>query len=915
LRARYRAVLLDEFQDTDRLQWEIFRRAFTEHSGPIVYLIGDPKQSIYRFRGADVDVYVQARATAPAERQTTMAVNHRSDGPYVEALNALFDGEPDAFGASGVHYVPVRAAARHATPRIEGHGPAALSLRWLDGDGLEGLGAGQPLDRALSEVAARDIVALVSSGARLRRGLEVEPLRYRDIAVIVRTNAQGLLVRDALTQKGVSALMQERGNVLAGPEGELCAVVLGAIAEPGDERRCLGLAVAPGFEPPGLGSSGKAALLAGDGAGDGWSEFRRAIYGWSATYERMGCFAALFQALTEGNVWNLLAAGRGGGDRVDGMRQVVEILNEAAHGRSLGPSELLQWVLREQEADDESYRRRASSDTESVRIATIHASKGLEYPFVFLPFAGLPAAMQKGRERPLTHDADGNLELFLGDLASDEGKRRLVASQRESAADGMRQLYVALTRAQHAARVYLPFVDPKSRVEKAVEAYASSSLGALLHGVDREESVDGAPSRMEVARARLTDGGFARARKDVEALCRRCGVEGAIAAEAWHAHPDEVLHGTAAVAPGTEPFACSELAARPVPAGRFSVTWRRVSYTSITSVGGSEEPLRGMDEGATDAALPTGEDGADDRAPPRRSERVPLADVRGGAGFGLFVHTLLEHVDFGTLRPRTTATPDVAPPLSEVARGFAERHGVDDERVCARTVEALASWVRAPLGGTLGERSLSTFEPRDRLDELRFDLSVAGDGPPIEFRALADAMSIGAADDSYPFGAATDGAAYISRLRQLSQERFRGFLTGAIDLVLRVRTPETSRFVLIDYKTNRLLDARGECTWAAYDGASLGRAMIHHDYVLQYHLYLVALHRYLGARMPHYAYEEHIEGVRYLFVRGLGGPAAAGSLHGVFIDRPPEARIRALDALLGGGAPARRPPSVTGGTP
>jgi len=254
--------------------------------------------------------------------------------------------------------------------------------------------------------------------------------------------------------------------------------------------------------------------------------------------------------------------------------------------------------------------------------------------------------------------------------------------------------------------------------------------------------------------------------------------------------------------------------------------------------------------------------------------RVPLADFPAGARPGHRVHAVLEAIDF--------AAGDAA--LDDAIDGALARREREDG-----WADALRSAVRAALDVDLDGAGLRLrgVDRRDRLTELAFTLPVGAHGEPLLTAAtLADAL-VHAPGPGLPAG-------YPERLRALGFPPLRGFLSGFVDLAFR----RGGRWYVVDWKTNRLGEA-----FADYRRPALDAAMAHHHYVLQYHLYVVALHRYLEKRMPDYDYDAHMGGVFYLFLRGLDpalGPAA-----GVFADRPPRALVEALDAALGGPRPAR----------
>src|SRR5690606_1203029 len=236
LRARFDAVLLDEFQDTDAEQWSLFERAFGPTgpgAAPFLYLIGDPKQAIYAFRGADVNVYAAASQRAEEARRFTMTVNYRSDARLLRALNALFGAREDLFDLPFVSYVPVSASPQHEADglRLPGGG-APIQLRRFDGQsagGAPGRLSKGAADALLPELVAEDVVACLAE-AELLGGEAPRPLSPRDVAVLVRTNRQAKAMQEALFARGVPAVIDGTDSVFASDEARQLELFLAALA-------------------------------------------------------------------------------------------------------------------------------------------------------------------------------------------------------------------------------------------------------------------------------------------------------------------------------------------------------------------------------------------------------------------------------------------------------------------------------------------------------------------------------------------------------------------------------------------------------------------------------------------------------------------------------------------------------------
>jgi len=380
--------------------------------------------------------------------------------------------------------------------------------------------------------------------------------------------------------------------------------------------------------------------------------------------------------------------------------------------------------------------------------------------------------------------------------------------------------------------------------------------------------------------------------------------------------------------PAPPPWESRRAPAAELSARRFrrdlDLSWQRTSFTRLTrgeppGEGGPDDDGRDHDQGlepaGASAAVPAkgvSSPGAVGSGVPAAAvgDEVPLACFPYGAEAGSVLHEVLEHLDLTRADDPEAVRAVLVPRLRS-----ATFSGVDVDA----TVRGLQLTLTTPLGPVADGRALADLGCEDRLNELAFDLPVAGgylaDGQPLTLGRIAAVFEAHAADAGAPLAAAAD------RLRRREATPVRGFLTGSIDLVVRLRGPASARtsrepegddtpprFVVVDHKSNRLAsagpDGRERSTVADHHPARMAEAMVAHDYLLQYHLYLVALHRYLAWRLDGYSYERNVAGVAYLFLRGMVGPdtprAADGTPFGVYVDRPSEALIRDLDAVLRG---------------
>ncbi|UZJ26220.1 UvrD-helicase domain-containing protein [Rhodococcus antarcticus] len=826
VRDRYRVVMVDEFQDTDPVQWDVLRHAFHEHT--TLVLIGDPKQSIYGFRGGDVTTYLAATGVATAE--STLDRSWRSDARLVTALQHLLGGV--ALGDRRIVVRPVDSA--HPEPRLTGAG-APLRVRRVLRAGPDprkalAVGVARPL---VATDVADDIVHLLTGPARLHG----RPVGPGDIAVLVRTNKQVQLVRQALGTAGVPAVAAGGGTVFATAAARSWLVLLEAVEQPHRSGRVRAAALSV-F----LGRDEQTLDQLGDQLTDSLSTQLR---GWSELLARRGV-AAFLEVLTEQESLPARILARPDGERVlTDLRHAGQVLHAAALAESMGLTALVEWLRRriaragQENTDDRS--RRLESDDDAVQVMTVHTSKGLEFPVVHVPFGW----DRWNNDRPATlrlHDDAGHRVLHVGGTRSpsyDDARRR---HHDEERGEDLRLLYVALTRAS--SQVVAHWAPTTNT--------ATSSLHRVLFG---DRTGDQLPDSVTVPTDEV-------AAQRLAALAERSGDLVSV-----HDVPPAPTAGRWRRATTPTP----ELSVRSFTR-RLDHDWARTSYSSMTRAAHEHPPTS---EPEVDTTTDERDTTADPTAPPSTSTPgdlpSPLTDLPGGAAFGTLVHDVLEDTDPDELLRRCTDA--------------VLRHGVRGVDPAA-LAEALRPVLRTPLdehGTTLG-----TVAAHDRLAELDFEMPLAGGDDTVTGARLADIVDLLRRHDLGPL------AGYADQLARLPAQTLRGYLTGSIDAVLRLPGP---RYAVVDYKTNRL--GPEPLTTAHYRGPAMAAEMQHTHYALQALLYSVALHRFLRWRQRSYEPAVHLGPVLYLFVRGMAGPdTPAGA--GVFTWTPDPTLVTELSDLLAG---------------
>jgi exodeoxyribonuclease V beta subunit len=650
---RYRAALLDEFQDTDPVQEAIFAGLFGSASGARsegskrwLFLIGDPKQAIYSFRGADIHTYLAAGARA--HHHYSLDTNHRSTKGLVEAVNHLFGRHPRPFILSDIGFVPV--GARGLAPISVGDEEPPPFQLWLETP-QKPLTSGVAKKLLYNSVAASVVETLRT--ARIN-GMPLEPSQ---IAVLLSANSQGPEIQKALREKGVPSVLFSDQSVFESPDARELLSLLRAVESPG-KTRLVRRALVTAF----LGrTAGELVALQTDTAAweRVWNSFRELHGLWTGRG-----FVVMFSALVQDwGIRNCLLSRPDGERRLTNLLHLGELLAAAARNSPNMPGPLLRW-LEQQVSDGEdaevedSAKMRIESDEHAVQVLTMHASKGLEWEVVYCPFTWASGtARQYKRSRAvlppesrgcppkLRVDALGKNPLAAGVLAQIEPR-----IHREAAAEQTRLLYVAATRAKRLCHL----------AWGAIKEAESSGTAWLLHG-DGVSSDD-----WEGAKDRLKQ--LQKPEMIAAAVDKAVGLEdGRIRVAPW---PENLPDRWKSLEKNEQPLRALSFT-RKIEGG-----WGIHSFTSLTA--GAEHSARDTD--GMEAAS--------------RQDLTPEDSIHSfpaGAHAGSCLHAVFENIDF-------TRPEDVE---SEVARQLLVA-GFEAERWTGVVSNALKAVLMAPLDDGLG---------------------------------------------------------------------------------------------------------------------------------------------------------------------------------------------------------------------
>jgi len=851
---RWPIVMVDEFQDTDPVQWQVIDRAFNRAASgaSTLVLIGDPKQAIYSFRGGDLHTYLSAADTAGHKQ--TMRTNWRTDAALVDRLQTVLRGT-----ALGDPRIVVRdVTAKHKGTRLAGAphtDPFRLRVvpRSTFGKAGDKMVAIDDLRTHIGRDLAADIAELLASPATFAG----KPVGAGDIAVIVEKRKDARVCFAALTEAGIPAVYTGDSDVFDSPACHDWMALLDAFDQP-HRSGVVRAAAATMF----FGYTAEDLAREGDSLTDSVAE---TIREW-ADHARACGVAAVFESARLRGMADRVLSQRDGERYMTDVVHVTQLLQQAAHRDHLTLPSLRDWLRdrRDEPTRGTEHNKRLDRDAAAVQVMTVHGSKGLQFPIVYLPFAFNRNVQQY--DEILFHDNETRC-LHIGGRGSADYADAQVLGRREAAGDDSRLMYVALTRAQSQVVAWWA----ASRDEP------NGGLSRLLRGRRPGE-------------ARIPDQCSTKTVTDEEAQDRF---------REWEAAGGPVVEESV-IAP------IAEIPSAPTPPGLsvrhfhrgIDTTWRRTSYSGLVraaqeNVGVSSEPeVIELDDEVADVTIVTPAAGADVPS--------PMAELPAGAKFGSLVHAVLETAD--------PFAPDLAAELTTQI----EKHSVwwPVDVPAADLAAALVPMHDTPLGPLAGDLTLRQIGLRDRLCEMDFEFPLAGGDlrtPGHDVRLapdvrLADVGRLLAkklpADDPL--------ASYATRLidAALGSQSLRGYLSGSIDAVLRVPAGRKDhRYLVVDYKTNWLGEQGRPLTAADYTPARMAEAMLHSDYPLQALLYCVVLHRFLRWRQPGYRPERHLGGVLYLFVRGMCGadtPRTDGQPAGVFGWQPPAALVTALSDLLDG---------------
>lgn len=859
----YGAALIDEFQDTDPIQYSIFKHLFLddpEGSKPVIF-VGDPKQSIYRFRNASLETYLLAKNEINNLYQ--LVKNYRSTPGIIAGVNEYFNPEgkgPDGgFLNQALTYSPVQFNKKKLPLLLEKNGklePLPSFAFWSNAD-TKALSNAEALRDMEAIAIAEEIESLLKENVLY----EGRRLRPSDIAILVAKRFHADKVIEQLRKRGIRTLRSSNENVLCSKEAHELKSVLEAMYDPRDTR---------------LVAAAQATRIFGDSLNDllnndaASAQARLLLENSAKIYEKRGIIAAVSNLFAGAKTDERLL--QYGGERaLTNYQHILELLHQQ-HNTIDNLQGLLRWLKQEQKKNNDSYTLRRETDSDVVRVETIHSSKGLQYPVVY--YLDRPISFSKSQE--FRDDATGVITFYETEQKAPDD------FVEKSYEESMRLLYVAMTRAT--ARVVLPYFFKKTKsgaphgsvggkypLAQAISGETSGGM-AIINGLNRlREALSPKEASAREVRKALLEGISEHNKNNAHPLM--------LSEKALNAYsPFDIRFD---FEPGK--FSDFEVSIREqiehldLRAGRGdrqNRSWISSSFTSL---------LRTME--AQDSAVITDEtEASESEEPVAASKEEDILEVLKGsqsaAEFGTKVHELLEKIfdkNFHNWKLRVYKF------LDDRFKGYVAPETEERKaEIETKTEEFFENLFEAKiLPSAPGFHLAQLFKNlKDCRPELKFMLSV---GAPIKGRERLTASLL-----------AETLTAFDSRYKDfhLSELDMRGYLTGSIDLAFAA----DGKYWVIDWKTNKI-DYRNNAP-ELYTPEAVDALMKNNHYELQLTLYLVALKRMLEVRLnlPEGEGYKVIGGAIYCFLRGINKEG-----RGTYFERPKDGLIECLDDFLKNG--------------
>jgi len=839
IRARFNVVLIDEFQDTDVLQYAIFKKIFIE-GHKTTFLVGDPKQAIYRFRGADVHVYHQARRELESRkgRLYTLNRNYRATPNYINSINQVFaNHRRQPFASPYIGYYPAEDNEFDKQVDLTCQGQQIkqpIRLFYLD----RSVKVPQ-LEHFACQQTVREIFRLLTDSS-YQFGIQKRYIIPSDIAILVDKHQQAHSLQPYLEEFNIPYVLQATGNIFDSLEAEELALLLHALAEPNNFRILKGALATHFFDL----DAAQLYLFEQDPQGaerenmEQWiSLFRTCQILW----EKHSFLEMFNHFLSRAGIKNVLLCQPQGERRVTNLLHLIELLQQAELEQSLSMTGLITWFTKQRNPDTreskDEYEIRLETDAKAVKIITVHKSKGLEFPIVFCPFLwsrDARSGLNKSDHYEF-HDSQGQ---YIFDLSKAEENRELAAD--ENLEELLRLAYVALTRGNYLC--YLVWGHILKKTTSALDYLSCADQNLPKKSQSRSESNTQLSKTLEtVLKSHKGDTKFRL--RQLQNNYPLVKIQPSL---------DEPK-------PAGEYIQSSEKyqPVEPEFKGYINRDWGILSFSSLVT----------QEEVSVAAFEPDYDAYVDPESTPEleSAQTLSIFNFPAGKRTGNCWHHIFEELEF------TSNPEEIKQVVYDNLTAFhltRETEPTDYREQKRRvTLQMVKNVLTTPLLDSDPDLRLDKIASQHCLAEKEFNFPI----------------------DDLKIAAITELLRKQGYQLKLSSQMVSGFLNGFIDLVFRFR----QKWYLVDWKSNQITG-----TQAGFTQAQLQAEMDRHHYALQYLIYTVALQRYLQQHIKDYHYDQHFGGIFYLFLRGID-PAHPG--RGIYCARPDHQLIGALDQEMGSG--------------
>jgi exodeoxyribonuclease V beta subunit len=845
VRASYTAALIDEFQDTDPTQTDIFNAIYPLDCASPLILVGDPKQSIYRFRGADVMAYTDT-ASDLEQSSYRLETNFRAQPELLKAVQTLLH-TGDEESTSGFTYGasignPSSLPKPGQVKELHQGGTKAPALILNQATILGDKACSKPLATKIClTLCAQDIYKMLRQDAQIV-GEKKRKLQAQDICVLLGRHKDVQALASILGSCGIPSSFQDKRSVCASREAAWLIHFFSVLAQPQNASLCRGFLTLPLFN------------FSVEALRDGSKmlEVQQHMDGLKLELEKRGCLALVSRLLQEGLLpglpsWNEQLLKHSGSRRsIANLRHLAELLHELEAECGRDPAALLRALQTQREERSENQEMRLESDENLVRIMTIHGSKGLEFPVVFAPL--LWALSSNGTKIDTAEVHHEELEscsptgkkhravLTMGKTAYREDVRARI--DQEAKEESARQVYVALTRASLQLYLYAGnfkgcYHVTANKSGKLKENFPSSPFGQLLGKPEWARFAEDSGQTIQVRPHTFSETGELMQAPKEEAMAQSSS--------------DSAL---AQVLP--------TLAARQFPQAMTAQTHSSFHLSSFSQLLRQESKF--AHDFSTNSAR--SESPTEDTSESARPE-IPLP---AGASFGSFVHDILERLPFASIRSAEPWESALKPLLDAgLSRGVIEEKHFDGMRAL------LAHTLYTPLGQ--GLPALADFAELQIKKEMEFLFSNADIPTEPMKKILRERRWVvpNLSQEEIELG-------LEKMLSRLPERISGGFFKGFIDLSF----VHEGQLHIADYKSNRL---------DSYSPQALWMAMCDHGYILQYLIYSIAQKRLLALSNAN----PELGGAYYLFLRGMQ-ESCPGS--GIYYDPLDDGIVDRLDLCL-----------------